>query len=327
VTFGVSDAAVQHNVFRSPSAFPDSAAAVDALDLLLIAVAAAAVAAALRARARSRGDAEACARADAASRAANERLAAANERLAAETRRYEAALAECDAKLGTTEKELETFAYSMSHDLRAPLRHIAGYGQLLTQSLGSKLEEEPARYLAVIGNATRQMNALIDGVLAYSRLTRSDLATARVAPREVVDSVIASLENEVRGRRIEWRIGDLPPVEADVGMLKTVYAQLVGNAVKFTAPRDPAIIEIGASAEEAGRAVLFVRDNGVGFDMTYADRLFGIFQRLHTPEEFEGTGIGLATVQRIIARHGGRIWAQAAPGEGATFYFTLARAR
>jgi light-regulated signal transduction histidine kinase (bacteriophytochrome) len=242
----------------------------------------------------------------------------------AQIRELSAALARREADIASVNKELETFAYSISHDLRAPLRHIGGYSQLLAQSLEDRLEDEPRRFLNVIGQASRQMGQLIDDLLSFSRLTRADLNRGRVAPRDIVDAVIAGLTTETRGRDIEWRIGELPLVEADPAMLKTVYANLIGNAVKYTAPRDRAIIESGADAAVDGRVPLFVRDNGVGFDMAYADRLFGIFQRLHPPEEFDGTGIGLATVQRIIARHGGRVWAQAAPGAGATFYFTLA---
>jgi PAS domain S-box-containing protein len=245
-------------------------------------------------------------------------------RQAAEIRALNAALARRAAEIESVNKELETFAYSVSHDLRAPLRHIGGYAQLLTQALEHRLEEEPRRYLNVITQATRQMGELIEDLLSFSRMTRTDMNRARVAPREVVDAVIAGLEMETRGRDIEWRIGELPPIMGDPAMLKIVYANLIGNAVKYTAPRERAVIEIGAEAPVDGRVVLFVRDNGVGFDMAYADRLFGIFQRLHPAGEFEGTGIGLATVQRIIARHGGRVWAKAAPGEGAAFYFTLA---
>ena len=259
-------------------------------------------------------------------------------RHAAQIRELETALASRDSELESVKaelarraadieavnKELETFAYSISHDLRAPLRHIGGYVQLLTQTLEDKLEEEPRRYLNVVTQASRHMGELIDAVLSFSRLSRAPLALAQVSPRDVVDSVIASVGTQVQGRDVEWRIGELPLVEADPAMLKTVYGHLIGNAVKYTAPRQHAVVEIGAAPPQDGQVVLYVRDNGVGFDMAYADRLFGIFQRLHPPAEFEGTGIGLATVQRIIARHGGRVWAQAAPGEGAAFYFTLA---
>ena len=246
-------------------------------------------------------------------------------RSAAEIRSLNEALVRRARDVEAVNRELETFAYSVSHDLRAPLRHISGYVQLLAQSLEGRLEDEPRRYLGVITQASVQMGQLIDDLLAFSRLARVELARAGVAAREVVDAVIAGLEMETRGRGIEWRILDLPRVEADPALLRSVYAHLIGNAVKYSAPRERAVIEIGAEGEDGGRVVLYVRDNGVGFDMAYADRLFGIFQRLHPADEFEGTGIGLATVQRIIARHGGRVWADAAPGEGATFRFTLAK--
>ena len=246
-------------------------------------------------------------------------------RSAAEIRALAEALERRARDVEAVNRELETLAYSVSHDLRAPLRHISGYVQLLSRAQEGRLEPESQRYLAVISEAAAQMGELIDDLLAFSRMARINLTSGSVAPREVVDAAIAALEMETRGRDIEWRIHDLPQVEADAALLRVVYANLIGNAVKYSAPREHAVIEIGAEGEDGGRAVLYVRDNGVGFDMAYADRLFGIFQRLHPADEFEGTGIGLATVQRIIARHGGRVWAHAAPGEGATFYFTLAK--
>jgi light-regulated signal transduction histidine kinase (bacteriophytochrome) len=261
----------------------------------------------------------------AAARETQDALDALAARHAAETHEIAGQLARRSADVAAVNKELEAFAYSVSHDLRAPLRHISGYAQLLAQSLEGKLEDEPLRYLNVIGQASRQMGQLIEDLLSFSRLTRSELNVGSIAPREIAEAVIAGLAQETRDRDIEWRFGDMPLVAADPGMLRIVYGALIGNAVKFTRARERAVIDIGAEGEDGGRVVLFVRDNGVGFDMAYADRLFGVFQRLHPPEEFEGSGIGLATVQRIIVRHGGRVWAQAAPGEGATVYFTLAQ--
>jgi light-regulated signal transduction histidine kinase (bacteriophytochrome) len=229
------------------------------------------------------------------------------------------------AELDALNKELEGLTYSISHDLRAPLRHISGYVDLLTQTLGTGLDDEPRRYLTVVAQASRQMNVLIDALLSFSRITRSEPHLRAVEPRALVESVIAGRDQETQRGDIEWRFSDMPRVEGDPALLKVVYANLVDNAVKFSASSKPAVIEIGAAGEDAGRPVLFVRDNGVGFDMARADRLFGIFQRLHPAEDFAGTGIGLATVQRIIARHGGRVWAHAAPGAGATFCFTLAK--
>lgn len=241
----------------------------------------------------------------------------------AEIRALAATLARRTNEVEAVNKELEAFAYSVSHDLRAPLRHINGYAELLASSLGPDLGDEPRRYLGVITNATQQMSQLIEDLLAFSRLTRADMHSTRIDLRSTVDAAVAGLEMSTQGRNIEWQIGELPQVEGDPAMLKLVYTNLVGNAVKYTAPRDPAKIEIGAAGEEDDRAILYVHDNGVGFDMKYAGKLFGIFQRMHHPDEFAGTGIGLATVQRIVNRHGGRIWAEAVAGEGATFYFTL----
>jgi light-regulated signal transduction histidine kinase (bacteriophytochrome) len=244
----------------------------------------------------------------------------------AQIRELAAALTRRTNEVEAVNKELEAFAYSVSHDLRAPLRHINGYVDLLSTAIGSQLGDEPRRYLGVIAKASQQMGDLIDDLLAFSRTTRADMHNTRIDLRAMVDAAIAGLEMPMQGRNIEWHIGALPAVEGDAAMVKVVYANLIGNAVKYTAPRDPARIEIGAAGEEDGRAVLFVRDNGVGFDMKYAGKLFGIFQRMHHPDQFEGTGIGLATVQRIVTRHGGRIRAESVPGEGTTFYFTLQRA-
>ena len=241
----------------------------------------------------------------------------------AEMQALSAALTRRVKELEAVNKELDAFAYSISHDLRAPLRHIHGYTELLTSALGPDLGDEPRRYLEVISRATQQMSRLIEDLLAFSRTTRADMHSTPIDLRSTVDAAIAGLEMSTQGRNIEWQIGELPRVEGDPPMLKLVYANLLGNAVKYTAPRDPAKIEVGAAGEEDGRAILYVRDNGVGFDMKYAGKLFGIFQRMHHPDEFDGTGIGLATVQRIVNRHGGRVWAEAARGEGAAFYFTL----
>jgi light-regulated signal transduction histidine kinase (bacteriophytochrome) len=203
------------------------------------------------------------------------------------------------------------------------LRHISGYVQLLADATADRLDDEPRRYLEVISQASLQMGELISSVLSFSRIARSEMHPTRIAPRDAVDAAIAGMRAMTQGRNIDWRISDMPHVHADAAMLKIVYDHLIGNAIKFSAAKDPAVIEIGAGAEESGRVVLYVRDNGVGFDMGYAERLFGLFQRLHRPQDFEGTGTGLASVQRIIARHGGRVWAHAAPEEGATFCFTL----
>ena len=227
------------------------------------------------------------------------------------------------AELEAANQELEAFSYSVSHDLRAPLRHVQGYVEMLTESAGNQLSDKSQRYLKTIGDATVEMGDLIDGLLSFSRIGRVQMAERRVLLDEVVRSVIDGLQMATGDRDIQWQIGPLPAVQGDPSLLKQVYSNLIGNAVKYTSRRDRAVIEIGRAGDEDGRSVLFVRDNGAGFDMRYAHKLFGVFQRLHSSDEFEGTGIGLATVRRIVARHGGRTWAEGEPGVGAVFYLTL----
>ncbi len=227
------------------------------------------------------------------------------------------------AALEAANRELESFSYSVSHDLRAPLRSISGYSQLLAQDSASTLSSEARRHLKVITESSRQMDQLIDDLLEFSRMGRADMSESIVDAHALVQETIHNLDMAAQGRSIAWKVALLPPVLGDAAMLRQVFANLLGNAVKYTGPREAAHIEIGSAGEEDGRVVVFVRDNGVGFDMRYADKLFGVFQRLHRADEFAGTGIGLASVRRIIERHGGRVWAEAAPGEGAAFYFTL----
>ena len=237
--------------------------------------------------------------------------------------RLNAALEQRAAQLETANRELESFSYSVSHDLRAPLRHIDGYLEMLIEEVGDTLPAEAQRHAKVISKASRQMGELIDDLLLFSRMGRAEMHEGKVELDGLVRETVEGLEMSTRGRNIIWKIPPLPRVWGDRSMLKQVFANLLGNAVKYTRPRDPAEIEIGCAGEEGGRIILFVRDNGVGFDMKYAGKLFDVFQRLHGANEFEGTGIGLANVHRIIARHSGRIWAEAAPDQGATFYFTL----
>lgn len=227
------------------------------------------------------------------------------------------------AQLEAINKELESFSYSVSHDLRMPLRHIDGYIELLTGESGGKLTAEAQRYLRVVTDASRKMGQLIDDLLAFSRMGRVELIESGVTLDPLVQETIQAMAPDTQQRNIVWTLASLPVVRGDPAMLKQVFANLIGNAVKYTRARDPALIEIGCQGEEEGRLILFVRDNGVGFEMKYADKLFGVFQRLHRADQFEGTGIGLANVRRIIARHGGRVWAEAALDRGATFYFTL----
>jgi PAS domain S-box-containing protein len=227
------------------------------------------------------------------------------------------------AELEEANKELEAFSYSVSHDLRAPLRHVNGYVTMLAEDNQSRFSEDGLRYLKVITDASAQMGQLIDDLLAFSRMGRTGMRRDPVRLDELVENTVRDLEMITTGRRIDWKIHSLPRVTGDASMLRQVFANLLGNAVKYTRHRDPAEIEIGCAGEENGRSILFVRDNGAGFDMKYVHKLFGVFQRLHRAEDFEGTGIGLALVGRIVVRHGGRTWAEGKLNEGATFYFTL----
>ena len=229
------------------------------------------------------------------------------------------------AQLAAANKELEAFTYSVSHDLRAPLRHISGFSKILTEEYGSTLPIPAQHQLQRIQEGTRRMGMLVDDLLNLARLGRRDLSLQAAGLKVIVNEVIAELAPDYEGRQIEWKIGDLPFVQCDPGLMKQVFQNLLLNAVKFTRSRPQAVIEVGqvVQKDEAGRLAIFVRDNGVGFNMKYSDKLFGVFQRLHRQEDFEGTGVGLATVQRIVQKHGGRIWAEAELGKGATFYFTL----
>lgn len=226
------------------------------------------------------------------------------------------------AEIMAANSELETFSYSVSHDLRAPLRHIDGFARILQEEHAGALSEDGRRHLDKIINAVGHMGHLVDDLLALARIGRKELSHQRVKTEEIVREALAEMPVEEQQRQIEWRIEKLPEVEGDPGLLKLVFANLLSNAAKFTRTRQTAIIEVG-DCGAANAPIFFVRDNGVGFDPKYADKLFGVFQRLHRQDEFEGTGIGLATVQRIIRRHGGEIRAEAAPDRGATFYFTL----
>jgi len=226
------------------------------------------------------------------------------------------------AQLLAANQELEAFTYSVSHDLRAPLRHISGFSKILTEEYGSQLPPEAQHHVQRIQEGTRRMGVLVDDLLNLARLGRRDLSLQPSQLKLIVNEVIAELAPDYEGRQIDWRIGDLPSVECDRGLMKQVFQNLLSNALKFTRPRPRAVIEVGQKILD-GTTVLFVRDNGVGFNMKYADKLFGVFQRLHRAEDFEGTGVGLATVQLIIQKHGGRIWAEGELDKGATFYFTF----
>jgi PAS domain S-box-containing protein len=227
------------------------------------------------------------------------------------------------AQLEAANKELEAFAYSVSHDLRAPLRHIDGFIDMLRDRMGAGLDDKSLHYMDVIADSARKMGMLIDDLLSFSRMGRNEMSKAQVDLDDLVQEVIRELKHETEGRDIQWKISLLPVVSGDRAMLRIVLVNLIANALKFTRPRETAQIVIGCDENNEGESVISVRDNGVGFDMTYTDKLFGVFQRLHHQKDFEGTGIGLANVRRIISRHGGRTWAEGKVDQGATFYFSL----
>ena len=226
------------------------------------------------------------------------------------------------AQLEAANRELEAFSYSVSHDLRAPLRAVDGFSQAVLEDYGPQLPDEGRQYLHTIRKETQRMGDLIDDLLAFSRLSRASIERLRVNTARLVQGVARDVVGEFPDRKFDVRIEELPDCEGDLALLRQVWVNLISNAVKYTGRRDVARIEIG-SRHEAGGTVYFVKDNGAGFDMRYVGKLFGVFQRLHRAEDYEGTGVGLAIVQRIVHRHGGRVWAEAVPEQGATFYFTL----
>ncbi|MBS1212844.1 MAG: domain S-box protein, partial [Proteobacteria bacterium] len=229
------------------------------------------------------------------------------------------------ADLEAANKELESFSYSVSHDLRAPLRAIDGFSRMLAKKYGEALDEEGQRLINVVRDNAVRMAQLIDDLLQFSRTSRREMALAAVDMAALAREVFDELREAVPERNIVLRLGDLPPASGDRAMVRQVFVNLLSNAIKFTSPRSEAIIEIDG-AVEGQENTYRVTDNGVGFDMQYVDKLFGVFQRLHGTDEFEGTGIGLAIVKRIVDRHGGRVWAESTLGEGASLYFTLAAA-
>jgi PAS domain S-box-containing protein len=240
-----------------------------------------------------------------------------------EVRKLNQELRKRTTELEAINKELEAFAYSISHDLRAPLRHIAGYTELLQKNASSILDEKGRRYMMTILESAKRMGTLIDDLLAFSRIGRAETRETMVSLEQLVKEVQSEVGQETDGRNITWRVGPLPDLCGDRSMLKLALVNLISNAIKFTRTRPQPEIEIGCTEKRKDEVVVFVRDNGVGFDMRYVNKLFGVFQRLHRTEEFEGTGIGLATVQRIIHRHGGQVWAEGLVGKGATFYLAL----
>ena len=226
------------------------------------------------------------------------------------------------AELEAANRELEAFSSSVSHDLRGPLHLIDGYSTILEETHGSLLNPEGKKCLQRIHKGVQEMADIIESLLNLSRLGRRQLKMQPTSLDDVLTLVLADFKTDTQGRQIDWKVGKLPLVECDRGLIKQVLINLIGNSIKYTRPREVPMIEIGQTAI-AGEQVIFVRDNGAGFNMKHADKLFEAFQRLHRHEDFEGTGVGLATVQRIVQRHGGRIWAEAEADKGATFYFTL----
>jgi signal transduction histidine kinase len=245
----------------------------------------------------------------------------------AEIRKLNQELTERAAELVAANKELESFAYSVSHDLRAPLRHLVGYSELLQKHASDSLDEKSQRYVQVILESAKRMGNLIDDLLAFSRIGRAEARTAAVDLQQLVADVAFEIGAQAKAQDISWKIGSLPVCYGDRALLRVVFVNLLSNAVKFSGTRPQAKVEIGSVDGQADKSEIFVRDNGVGFDMQYADKLFGVFQRLHRADEFEGTGIGLATVQRIVHRHGGTVRAEATEHQGATFYFSLPKAK
>ncbi len=250
-------------------------------------------------------------------------LQSAHGRILELNKTLETRVAQRTAALDAANKDLEAFSYAVSHDLRAPLRRIGGFSQLLAESSSARLDDASRGMLTQIVGAAAQMDELIDALLDFGRMGRAELHLATVDLDALIDKAIADLQPESKGRIIEWHRAPLPKVRGDAVLLGQVLANLLSNAVKYSRTRDAATVDIGSRVGRDGQLVVFIRDNGVGFDLSRAGKLFGVFQRMHSTDEFEGLGIGLANAERIVTRHGGAIWAEAAPGTGATFYFSL----
>jgi light-regulated signal transduction histidine kinase (bacteriophytochrome) len=241
-------------------------------------------------------------------------------------RNLEEQVTERTAELTAVNKELEAFSYSVSHDLRAPIRQMSGFVELLQKQVADHPNKKIHQYLTLMTTASKKMDGLINDLLALSYVGRKEMQKGKVKLNALVKEVVGEIQYELKERKINWEIDALPDVIGDRALLRLVLVNLLSNAAKFSSTRKEAKIKITCKDED-GKFTCSVKDNGVGFDMKYVDRLFGVFQRLHTQEEFEGTGIGLANVQRIITRHGGRVWAEGALGQGATFFFTLPKTK
>jgi light-regulated signal transduction histidine kinase (bacteriophytochrome) len=232
-------------------------------------------------------------------------------------------VAERTAQLGDANKQLEAFSYSVAHDLKAPLRAVSGFSNALMEDYGSKLDGEARQYLHSIARGAKTMGKLIDDLLAFSRQGLKEMEPSRIDMDEMAKSVFEELRRAAPERKLECRLNSLPSARGDRAMVRQIWVNLLSNAIKFTEPKDYPVIEAGCAETSGDQNIYYVKDNGAGFDMSYADKLFGIFQRLHSGKDFEGTGVGLAIVRRIVQRHGGRIWAEGRVNEGATFHFTL----
>ena len=229
------------------------------------------------------------------------------------------------SQLEISNQELESFSYSVSHDLRAPLRHVHGFVELLSNHLQGNMDDKSEHYLKVISSASKDMGQLIDDLLSFSRMGKNQIENSKVDLNIIIKDIITALQPDMKDREVHWNISELPTVKGDVNMIRLVFVNLISNALKFTRLKSPAMIEIGSEldTEIKNHVIIYIKDNGAGFDMQYKEKLFCVFQRLHSHRDYEGTGIGLANVKRIIQRHGGRVWADGVTGEGAVFYVTL----
>jgi PAS domain S-box-containing protein len=254
---------------------------------------------------------------------AEEALRRSRDQLEIKVKERTGQLSKANDELQSVNKELEAFAYSVSHDLRAPVRHIAGFTELLRKQAEPVLDDKSRRHVTMILESANRMGSLVDDLLAFSRIGRAEPQNTDVDLAQTVNGVLTELAPDTQTRKITWRVGDLPKCQGDPTMLRLVFTNLISNALKFTRTREHAEIEVGSLNHQPNEVIVFVKDNGVGFDMKYQNKLFGVFQRLHSQDVFEGTGIGLATVERIVCRHGGRVWAESSVDKGASFYVAL----